>query len=36
VSDIANLGEGGNILQVGMMAVALGLVTVGVTSILGQ
>mmetsp|Transcript_20711 Transcript_20711/g.35338 ORF Transcript_20711/g.35338 Transcript_20711/m.35338 type:complete len:315 (-) Transcript_20711:96-1040(-) len=35
-SDIANLGEGGNLVQVGMMAVALALVTVGVTTILGQ
>jgi SM-20-related protein len=35
-SDIANLGEGGNLVQVGMMAVALALVTVGVSTILGQ
>mmetsp|Transcript_24080 Transcript_24080/g.37758 ORF Transcript_24080/g.37758 Transcript_24080/m.37758 type:complete len:318 (-) Transcript_24080:35-988(-) len=35
-SDIATLGEGGNLIQVGMMAVALALVTVGVTTILGQ
>lgn len=33
-SDIANLGEGGNLVQVGMMAVALALVTVGVSTIL--
>jgi len=35
-SDVANLGEGGNMVQVGMMAVALALVTVGVGSIVGQ
>ena len=35
-SDIANLGEGGNLVQVGMMAIALALVTVGVTTILGH
>ena len=36
-ADIANLGGGGgNLVQVGMMAVALALVTVGVSTILSQ